>query len=156
MLTSAQRSQRNSTISWVPKADAQLSRVWPTSSMKLTSIPPESMASIRASVSLLRMQSINWRCVRSPALSKRRSIEPVVLPLLLPLLPPRIVEPGVVGAVELPDGLVNPPPLRGRAFRPSKRRTRSKSTSLIVSKMQRSSPLTARSIASGSSERRRS
>ena len=71
--------------------------------------PPVSIASMRASVSLLRMQSMRWRWVRSPALSKRRSPEA---------------------------------PLRsrgamldlGRALRPSKSRTRSRSTRRMVSR----------------------
>ena len=71
--------------------------------------PPVSIASMRASVSLLRMQSMRWRWVRSPALSKRRSPEA---------------------------------PLRsrgamldlGRALRPSKSRTSSRSTRRMVSR----------------------
>lgn len=99
--------------------------------MKLTSIPPESMASIKASVSFERMQSINCRCDFSPALS-------------------RCLSRGKSG----PEG----PPLllRPKADLPSKRRTRRRSTSRIESSAHLSSPLSAFSIASGNSDRSRS
>lgn len=126
LLTSAPLSQRNSTISWVPKADAQLRRVWPTSSIKFTSIPPLSMASMRASVSLLLMQSISWRWVFSPELSI-------------------LLSPGRrLATVLIPDF--------GRAFRPSKSSTSNRSTKRMVSSTQRSSPCRAFSMASGSSD----
>lgn len=155
------------TISCVPKAEAQLSSVCPTSSMKFTSkaaresrkvnkkklynnktrlirmqiktsvittsfcvfAPPVSMASIRASVSLLRIQSMSCRCDLSPELSRRR--RPGIRP----------VDP----AVDL-----------GSAFRPSNRSTSRRSTSRMVSSTQRSSPPRADSIESGSAERNRS
>lgn len=71
---------------------------------------PVSMASIRASVSLLRMQSMSWRWVFSPAESMRRS-----LGRSWPLLPP-------------------PPEPRDRALRPSNNSTSRRSTSLIESR----------------------
>lgn len=69
---------------------------------------PLSIASISASVSLLRMQSISWRCERSPALSRRR-------------------RPATCDVVPVS-------PVLGRALRPSKRRISRRSTSLIVSR----------------------
>lgn len=77
---------------------------------KITLYWPVSMASMRASVSLLRIQSISWRCVFSPAESMRRnrgSNWPVLPPPLAP---------------------------RDRALRPSNSRTSSRSTNLMVSK----------------------
>lgn len=71
---------------------------------------PVSMASMRASVSLLRMQSMSWRWVFSPAESMRRS-----LGRSWPLLPP-------------------PPEPRDRALRPSNNSTSRRSTSLIESR----------------------
>lgn len=68
------------------------------------------MASMRASVSLLRIQSISWRCVFSPAESMRRnrgSNWPVLPPPLAP---------------------------RDRALRPSNSSTSSRSTNIMVSK----------------------
>ena len=91
---------------------------------------PASIASMSASVSLLRMQSMSCRCERSPALSSLR--RPGILPPML----------------DTPD--------LGSASRPSKRSTRMRSTRRIVSRMLRSSPPSALSMESGRSERRRS
>lgn len=91
--------------------------------------PPVSMASIRASVSLLRMQSMSCRCDRSPELSSRRS-------------------PGIRPAEPAVDF--------GSAFRPSNRSTSSRSTSRMVSSTQRSSPPSADSMELGSAERNKS
>lgn len=91
--------------------------------------PPVSMASMSASVSLLRIQSMSWRCERSPELSRRR--RPGIRP----------PEP----AVDL-----------GSALRPSNSKTNNRSTKRIVSSTHRSSPCSALSIESGSSERSRS
>jgi len=71
---------------------------------------PLSIASIRASVSLLRIQSISCRCERSPALSSRRR------PAMWPDGPPAGIAPDL-----------------GRALRPSNSSTSSRSTSLVVS-----------------------
>ena len=92
---------------------------------------PESMASIRASVSLLRMQSINWRWVRSPAESILRKEE---------------------DSLEGTEVVIQ---LRGRATLPSKIKTRSRSTSLKVSRIHLSSPAIALSMASGSFDLKR-
>ena len=91
--------------------------------------PPVSMASMRASVSLLRIQSMSCRWERSPELSSRR--RPGMRP----------VEP----AVDL-----------GRALRPSNSSTSSRSTKRMVSRTQRSSPCMALSMESGRAERNRS
>ena len=91
----------------MPNAEAQFNSVCPTSSIKLTSNPP-SMASIRASVSLLRMQSMSWRCERSPALSVRLS-------------PGRRL-------------VILHTPVFGSAFLPSNNSTSSRSTRRIVSR----------------------
>ena len=88
------------------------------------------MASIRASVSLLRMQSISCLCDLSLELSKRRRTPSPLRAVLVHIL--------------------------GKARRPSNRRTNSRSTSLIVSSTQRSSPLRAFWIASSRFERSRS
>lgn len=87
------------------------------------------MASIKASVSLLRIQSMSCRCDLSPELSRRRS------PGIRPVDP----------AVDL-----------GSAFRPSNSSTNRRSTSRMVSSTQRSSPPRADSMESGSAERSRS
>ena len=89
-----------------------------------------SMASIKASVSLFRIQSISCRWDRSPALSRRRRPG---------MRPPRLEE--------IPD--------LGRTSRLSKRSTRMRSTSRIVSRMLHSLPPSALSMASGKSERSR-
>ena len=69
---------------------------------------PLSIASMRASVSLLRMQSMSCRWDRSPAESLRRNPDSRLLMLEIPAL--------------------------GRAFRPSNSKTNKRSTSLMVSK----------------------
>lgn len=98
-------------------------------SVVLLPSPPVSMASIRASVSLLRIQSISCRCDLSPELSRRR-------------------RPGIRPADPAVDF--------GNAFRPSNRSTSRRSTSRMVSSTQRSSPPSADSIESGRAERSKS
>jgi len=71
---------------------------------------PLSIASISASVSLLRMQSMSCRWERSPALSSRRS------PAMWPEGPPTGIAPDL-----------------GRALRPSNSSTSNRSTSRVVS-----------------------
>lgn len=82
-------SHKNSTISLVPKAEAQLSRVCPTSSVKLTSTAPLETAASSASVSLPRMQSMSCRCDLSP----RAPLPPPDEPS--PLAPPDALDPDV-------------------------------------------------------------
>lgn len=91
--------------------------------------PPVSIASISASVSLLRIQSMSCRCERSPELSNLRS--PGILP-------------------------VDPALDFGKAFRPSNNSTKRRSTKRMVSSTHLSSPCNALSIESGSSDLRRS
>lgn len=88
-----------------------------------------SIASISASVSLLRIQSISCRWERSPELSNLRS--PGILP-------------------------VDPALDFGKAFRPSNNSTKRRSTKRMVSSTHLSSPCNALSIESGSSDLRRS
>lgn len=77
------------------------------SSIQLTFLPL-SIASMSASVSLLRIQSMSCRCERSPAESLRRNPDNRLLMVEVPAL--------------------------GRAFRPSNIRTNKRSTSLMVSR----------------------
>lgn len=77
------------------------------SSIQLTFLPL-SIASMSASVSLLRIQSMSCRCERSPAESLRRNPDNRLLMVEVPAL--------------------------GRAFRPSNNRTNKRSTSLMVSR----------------------